>query len=113
MFQALRCRLKYAKYAARVFFLNETKYSLSGPIAQSVVCLIADPGIVSLILAQPHTFVEANREKIAAVILLLQLIQEGLLSVTWESMCKEYSLVKLTQKKSVARLTDHFQHFSF
>ena len=92
MFQALRCRLKYAKYAARVFFPKVTKYSLLGPIAQSVACPIADPEVESLIPGRPHAFVEANHEKKPAVILPLKLIQEGLLSVRCKSMRKEYWL---------------------
>ena len=31
-----------------------------GPVAQSVASLVADPGVVSLIQAWPHTFVEIN-----------------------------------------------------
>ena len=47
-----------------------------GHIAQSVVCLTADlcltadPGVASLILAGSHTFVEINREIIFMAILL-------------------------------------------
>ena len=37
--------------------------------------------------AWSHTFVEIDHEIISMVILLLPLIQEGLLSVTRESMC--------------------------
>ena len=62
-----------------------------GPVAQSVACLTADPGIASLIPAQSQTFVEIDREIISMVVLLL-LIQEGLLSVTSESMCTKYWL---------------------
>ena len=46
------------------------------PIAQSVTCLAtdecltADPGVGSSIPAQPHTFVEIDREMISKVILL-------------------------------------------
>ena len=52
-----------------------------GPVAQSVSSLIADLGVVSLIPARPHTFVEIDHEVVSSVILLLRLIQEGLLSV--------------------------------
>ena len=52
---------------------------------------IADPGVVSLITASSHTFVEIYHEIISTVILLLLLVQEGLLSVTSDSMCSEYS----------------------
>ena len=39
---------------------------------------------------------EADHEIISTVILLLPLFQEGLLSVTNESMCQEKSVVRLT-----------------
>ena len=42
---------------------------------------------MSLIPAQPHTFVEIDPEMFSMVILLLPLIQKGLLSVTSETMC--------------------------
>ena len=51
-----------------------------GLVVQLVASLPADPGVVSLILAWSHTFVEIDHE-ISMVILLLQ-IQEGLLSVS-------------------------------
>ena len=47
-----------------------------GPVAQSVMCLAtdgsltADPGVVSLIPARSHTFVEIDYEIILRVILL-------------------------------------------
>ena len=47
-----------------------------GRVAQSVTCLTtyahltADPGVASSIPAQPHTFVEIDREIISIVILL-------------------------------------------
>ena len=37
---------------------------------QSVMCLTVDPGVVSLILARSHTFVEIDHEIISMVILL-------------------------------------------
>ena len=49
--------------------------------------LIADPGVVSLILARSHCLTKIDHEKFSMVILLLPLIQEGLLSVASESMC--------------------------
>ena len=61
-----------------------------GPADQLVVSPIADPGIPSLILARLHTFVEIDHEIFSAVILLLRLIQEGLLSVENESMGTKY-----------------------
>ena len=72
-------------------------YKLAGLLAQSVMCLTADPGVVSLTLAQSHTFVEIDHEIISTVILFLPLIQKGLLSVTSESMCS--NVVKLAQEK--------------
>ena len=60
-----------------------------GPLAQSVASLTADPGVASLIPARSHTFVEIDHEIISTVILLLSLIQEGLLSVTSERMCRK------------------------
>ena len=52
--------------------------------------MIADPEIVSPILAWPHTFVEIYHENFSTVIFLLPLILKGLLSVSCESMCTEY-----------------------
>ena len=62
------------------------------PIAQSVVRLIADSGVMSWIMVRSHTFVEIYGEIFSMVILLLLLIQEGLVSVTSESMCTKYWL---------------------
>ena len=42
----------------------------------------ADHGVLSLIPARSHTYIEIDHEIISMVILLLWLIQEGLLSVT-------------------------------
>ena len=42
----------------------------------------ADPGVASFISAPSHAFVEPDHEMISAVILLLSLIQEGVLSIT-------------------------------
>ena len=83
---------------------------LPGRVAQSVTCLAtdacltADPGVVNLIPALSHTFMEIDREIISMVILLPSrwIIQEGLLSVTSESMCTKYWLTacsKLAQEK--------------
>ena len=62
------------------------------PVVQLVASQIADPGVMSSILALPHTFVEIDHEIFSTVILFLPLIQEGLLSVTSKSMCTEYWL---------------------
>ena len=56
----------------------ENNYNLQSPghIAQSVTCLAtdasltADPGIVSLIPARSHTFIEIDHKLISTVILL-------------------------------------------
>ena len=72
----------------------------TGRIAQSVmclttdVCLTADPGVTSLIPARSHTFVEIGHEILSTVILLpsAESFQEGLLSVTSESMCTKHWL---------------------
>ena len=78
-------------------------------VAQSVASPIADPGLVSSILAQPHTFMEIYLKIFSTAILLLPLIQEGLLSVTSESLCTEYWLMLSLSvpRKNVYRLTDH------
>ena len=57
---------------------------------QFVMCMNADPGFVISIPAQIHTFVEIDHEIISIGIVLL--IQEGLLSVTSESMYMKYWL---------------------
>ena len=46
------------------------KCSIPGRVAQSVTNLTADPGVVSLIPARSHTFVEIDHEMISTVILL-------------------------------------------
>ena len=60
-------------------------------LVQLVMSLTADPGVASLILARSQTFMEIGHE-IISVVSLLPLIQEGLLSVTSESMCTKYWL---------------------
>ena len=59
-------------------------------VAQSVTCLTVDPGVASLILAPSHIFAEIDHEIISTSILPLLLVQEGLLSITSESMCTKY-----------------------
>ena len=59
-------------------------------VCQSVVSLIADTGVISLILAQSHTFTKIDHEIFSMVILLFLLIKEELLSGTSESMCTKY-----------------------
>ena len=69
--------------------------------------LTADPGVASSIPARSHTFVEIDHEIISTVILLPSavFIQEGLLSVTSESMCTNYWLTayQACPGKSVVR----------
>ena len=64
----------------------------TGCITQLVTSLTADPGVPNLIPAWSHTSMEIDHEIISSAILLLPLIQEGLLSVTSESMCIKYWL---------------------
>ena len=59
---------------------------------QLVVSTTDAPGAMILIPARSHTFVEIDHEIVSMVILLTQLIQEGLLSVTSESVCTKYCL---------------------
>ena len=65
------------------------KFHWPGLVVQPVLTPIADPGVVSLIVAWSHTFVEVDHE-IFSMVILLPLIQEGLVSVTRGSMCTEY-----------------------
>ena len=61
--------------------------SHTGPSGQLVASQTADPGEGRLIPARPNIFVQIGLKIISMVILLLPLIQEGLLSVTRESIC--------------------------
>ena len=51
-------------------------------VRAAIEFVTADPGVASFISARSHTFMETDHEMISAVILLLSLIQEGVLSVT-------------------------------
>ena len=67
----------------------------SGTCLATDACLTADLGVASSIPARSHTFVEIDHEILSTVILLPStewFIQEGLLSVTSESMCTNYRL---------------------
>ena len=55
-----------------------------------MTCLAAEPGVTSSIPAWSHTFVEIDHEIVYMSFSSLPLIQEGLLSVTSESMCTKY-----------------------
>ena len=46
-------------------------YYGAGSVAQSVASQIADPGVVSLIPAWPHTFIEMIMKLVSMVIILL------------------------------------------
>ena len=90
-------RFDFQKFTILKILNFHTCYCVFGPnilippwLAQLVARPTADPGVASLILAQSHTFVEIGHEIISMVILLLPQIQEGLLSVTSESMCTKY-----------------------
>ena len=75
-----------------------------GRVAQSVTCLAtdasltADSGVVSSIPAWSHTFVDIDHEITSTAILLPQ---EGLLSVTSESMCTNYWFIFFSHVPSV------------
>ena len=56
------------------------------------MCLTADPGVASLILARFYTIMEIDNEIMSMVILLHLLIQERLVSVT-SDICTEYCLI--------------------
>ena len=81
------------------FHQNEMSFS-PGLVAQPVASLIAGPGVISWTLVWPLTFMEINHEVFATVYLLLLVIQEGLLSVTMESVCTKY---RLTTKSKLAQ----------
>ena len=51
-------------------YLFDTLLRLLGRLEQSVTCLTADPGVVSLIPAWSHTLMEIDHEIISTVILL-------------------------------------------
>ena len=67
---------------------------------------LADPGVGSLIRVRPHTVMEIDHE-IFSTVILLPLIEEGLLSVTSESMCPEYWLTAYSKLPQEMGLTDH------
>ena len=71
-------------------------------VVQSVFSPTVNPGVASLILARSHTFMEMDHEIIFMVI-LLTLIQEGLLTITSESMCTMYRLTALVKLVSLLR----------
>ena len=70
----------HRNYLYEIFLAPKTHVKITRPGSKT-----EDPGVVSLARS---TFVEIDHEIISTVILLL--IQEGLLSVTVESMCTKY-----------------------
>ena len=66
------------------------------------MCLTADPGVASLILACFHTFVEIDHEIISMAI-LLPLIQEGMMSITSESIGMKYWLTQCCAKVKISK----------
>ena len=62
---------------------------------QACCALTGEGWSIHLLLAapvRPHSFIEIDHEIFSTVILSLQLIQEGKLSVTCKRMCTEYWL---------------------
>ena len=67
--------------------------------AQFVASPTADPGVMSSIPAQSHTFMEIDHELFSMVSLLLRLIQEKVYVRTLQGKVLVNSLVKLAQEK--------------
>ena len=68
----------------------------------SVTCLIADPGVASLIPARSHTFTEIGREMISTAIVLLSADLRRVVVSYKQKYVHEVlvnCLVKLTQEK--------------
>ena len=77
-----------------------------GRIAQSVMCLTADPGVMSLITAQSHTFEEIDHEIISKAILLPSADSRRVVvryKGKYVHKVLVNRLVKLAQEKSVVR----------
>ena len=69
-------------------------------------CLTADAGVVSLILARSHTFVEIDRETFSTAILLPSSDSRRVVVIYKGKYVQEVlvnHLVKLAQEKSVVR----------
>ena len=81
-----------------------------GRLAQSITCLIADPGNASSLPAQSHTFVEIDLEIISTATLLPAAhSRRVVVSYKWKYVHKVLvynCLVKLAQEKSVISWTD-------
>ena len=74
--QALRCIIKKK--------LSCLSVTTTGPVVKSIVCLTADPEVASLIPTQYHTFMELDHKVISMGILLLHLIHEGYVVVSYK-----------------------------
>ena len=76
-----------------------------GRVAQSVTCLIADPGVVSSIPTPSHNFVVIDQEIISMVIVLPSADSRRVVSYKRKYMYEVLvnCLVKLAQEKSVVR----------
>ena len=83
--------------------LDDQHFQTPGHVAQLVASPTANPEFESSIPC--HTFVEIAHEIISMVILLLQLIQEGMLSVT-SKKAQSTALSQACPGKSVVRWTD-------
>ena len=75
--------------------------SLPGPVKQSVASPTVDPGVLSLIMARSHTFMEIDHEIISTAI-LLSLIQRRVVVSYKQEYVQEVlvnGLVKFAQEK--------------
>ena len=84
---------------------NTDTIFLPGSVAQLVMCLIAEPGVASLIPAWSHTFIEVDHEIISTAILLTSADSRRVVIYMQKYVHKVLVnlLVKLAQAKSVAR----------
>ena len=71
-----------------------------GLVTRNLILDPVDPGIVSLISAQSHNFLEIDYEIISTAILLLLLLQDGLLQKY------VHKLSQVCQVKSMVRRSD-------
>ena len=86
--------------------LMATKIFILCHVAQSVMCLTADPGVVSLIPAESHTFAEIDREIIYTAILISSTDSKKAVASYMRKYVQEVlvdCLVKLAQEKSSVR----------
>ena len=92
---------------AILFLLSETEvYHLPGRVAQSVMCLTADPGVSASIPARSHTFAEIDQEIISMAIFLPSTDSKRVVVSYKRKYVHEVLvnwLVRLAQEKSVVR----------